>query len=874
MTTRRPVRRSAALSLAALVVSLATACSTATPPSVAVHERPDVAPALSSSADGTTVHVLDLTGVDTAELPSLPSPDTVPTDAASATPVPPPAAVVVPAATVAPAARSSQVPGPQDGQRADPDVLTGRMATTPFSVLGLTWDNTATLDGVVIRYRVRVHGAWTAWQGVQASDVAPDPGTPDASASGSRGGTDPIVAVGADGLQIWAQAEAGAVQHLKAVLVDPGPDRPAAGAATSGSTGVVREASSVRSAAMAQPTILTRADWGADESRRACTPDYSTSMVSAAVHHTASTNDYTAADVPGLIRGFYAFHTTPVAQGGRGWCDIGYNFLVDKFGRIWEGRAGSITTTVIGVHTGGFNSRTVGVAAIGDYSTTAPPAALLEGLSQIIAWKFTVLGILAGTSVTMTSGGGDSKYPVGTVVTFPTIYGHRDAQLTACPGQALYDQLPAIRTRVAQLADATVAASPRGSVDRLTGTLTTVSTGGWAYDRDSTGPVQVAISVDGAVVRVTADGSRPDVAAAFGVGADHGFDAQIPTGNGQHLVCLTALNLGDGHDVQLGCRLVQVLNRDPIGSLDTVAEQSPTALIVGGWALDPDTTAPISVHVYIDGVLASGFTANGSRPDVGAAFGDGDLHGFTQVYPVASGTHTVCVYAINVPAGPNPAIGCRTVSVVNRNPMGSLDTATAASPNAILVGGWALDPDTTAPIDVHTYVDGRLAGAVRADGSRPDVAAAFGDGAQHGFTQVYPATTGTHQVCVYAINVPSGANPAIGCRSVTVVNHDPFGSFDTAVGTSPTSVTVTGWALDPDTTAPIAVHAYVDGRFATAFTATDTRPDVAQLFGMGGEHGFRRVVPTTPGTHQVCLYAINAPTGPNPQIGCKTVTTS
>ncbi|MGV8910838.1 MAG: peptidoglycan recognition protein, partial [Propionicimonas sp.] len=358
-----------------------------------------------------------------------------------------------------------------------PQVLTAQLNTKPFTVLGVTWDRTAGLGAVVIRYRVRESGKWTSWSGVTASDAAPDPGTPDAR-SGSRGATDPIVAVNANGLQIWAETSSGRLSGIKAVLIDPGADPVGANVTNAGfQTAAVT--------APTQPSIVSRAEWGANESLKACSPDYSNSVVSAAVHHTASTNAYAASDVAGIIRGIYSYHTRAPSAGGQGWCDIGYNFLVDSFGRIFEGRAGGITSTVVGAHTGGFNAGTIGVSAIGNYATAAAPPAMVESISRLIAWKFSVHHILAGTSVRMVSAGGESKYPAGTAVTFPTIYGHRDAGLTTCPGQHLYDLLPSIRSRVASLSNESVAVSPLGVVDAYTGTSAGVGVKGWAFDPES-----------------------------------------------------------------------------------------------------------------------------------------------------------------------------------------------------------------------------------------------------------------------------------------------------------------------------------------------------------------------------------------------------
>ena len=131
---------------------------------------------------------------------------------------------------------------------------------------------------------------------------------------------------------------------------------------------------------------------------------------------------------------------------------------------------------------------------------------------------------------------------------------------------------------------------------------------------------------------------------------------------------------------------------------------------------------------------------------------------------------------------------------------------------AIVTSGWAIDPDTSAPIAVHAYVDAKGT-ALTADGSRPDVAAAFpGYGPAHGYSATLPASPGAHQVCVYGINSGPGGNTLLGCRTVVVPGGSPVGSLDVARLVPGVGVTVGGWALDPDTASSIAVHVYVDGR--------------------------------------------------------------
>ena len=114
------------------------------------------------------------------------------------------------------------------------------------------------------------------------------------------------------------------------------------------------------------PQIYSRADWGADERMRDCCVEYG-EVHAGFVHHTVNANDYTRREVPAILRGIYAYHTQ-----SRGWRDIGYNFLIDRFGRIWEGRYGGITMPVVGAHTLDYNENSFAASAIGNYETAQP----------------------------------------------------------------------------------------------------------------------------------------------------------------------------------------------------------------------------------------------------------------------------------------------------------------------------------------------------------------------------------------------------------------------------------------------------------------------------------------------------------------------
>jgi hypothetical protein len=311
--------------------------------------------------------------------------------------------------------------------------------------------------------------------------------------------------------------------------------------------------------------------------------------------------------------------------------------------------------------------------------------------------------------------------------------------------------------------------------------------------------------------------------------------------------------------------------RAPFGWLDSATSPSAGLISVRGWALDPDTTESINVHVYVDGTAIVALTANISRPDVGSAYRRGDNHGFSGALNVADGTHQVCVYAIDSAGGSNSRIGCASVTVINHVPLGSLESATSTSAGLVSVRGWAFDPDTTESINVHVYVDGTAVVALTANISRPDVGGAFGVGDNHGFSGAFTAANGTHQVCAYAIDSPGGNNPRIGCASVTVINHAPIGSLDSATSTTPGVISVRGWAFDPDTTESINVHVYVDGTAVVALTANISRPDVGGAFGVGDNHGFSGAFTAANGTHQVCVYAIDSWQGINSRIACQSV---
>ncbi|GAA2646748.1 peptidoglycan recognition protein [Streptomyces vastus] len=165
----------------------------------------------------------------------------------------------------------------------------------------------------------------------------------------------------------------------------------------------------------------------------------------AVVHHTAGSNSYTCADAPAVVRGIHAYHV-----GQLGWKDIGYNFLIDKCGTIYEGRKGGVDRPVLGAHAYGFNSQTTGIAVFGTYTSIAPSQAVLTAVAKLAAWKLDQYGVSPAGTTSLTAGADGTDYfhkswKLGAQLRLPAIHGHRDGYNTQCPGDQLYKKLPAIR---------------------------------------------------------------------------------------------------------------------------------------------------------------------------------------------------------------------------------------------------------------------------------------------------------------------------------------------------------------------------------------------------------------------------------------------
>jgi flagellar hook assembly protein FlgD len=300
--------------------------------------------------------------------------------------------------------------------------LAATSPTGPFQLVGIHWQGSGRLQ-----LRIRTSSGWSKWEPVREdADDTPDASSREArTMRGWRLGA-PVWVGRGQGLEVRA---IGRVTRARALTVQsPVSMVPLRSAAAAG-----------------MPRLVPRSGWQADESIVRAKPEYADTLRMAFVHHTAGTNTYTRLQAPAIVRAIEVYHVK-----GNGWNDIGYNALVDRFGTVYEGRAGGVDRIVIGAHAKGFNTGSFGIAVMGDFRTVDPPAAAVDALVRTLAWRLD-LGHVDPLSTFNGISSGNERFGPGIPVFLRAVSGHRDTGLTTCPGQRLYDLLPTVAKRVAAL---------------------------------------------------------------------------------------------------------------------------------------------------------------------------------------------------------------------------------------------------------------------------------------------------------------------------------------------------------------------------------------------------------------------------------------
>ncbi len=338
--------------------------------------------------------------------------------------------------------------------------LTGTPQRAPrFDLIGLDFGPAAHVH-VHAEVRARLgRGAWTPWTPVHDA-------------------TQPVWTGPADVFQVRETARAHPARRLRANLTRTGPAPRV----------LARAAKQVQ--ASGEPAIITRAEWGGDKLPPKQDPIYGTVQLGF-VHHTVTANTYGPEDSAGIVLGICRYH-----RDHNGWNDIGYQFLVDKYGQVFEGRAGGIDLAVVGAQAQGYNAVSTGVSCLGDYTSGPLTEAGVAAVAQLLGWKLSLHGVPTQGEVTVVSAGGETnRYAAGRKVTLQRISGHRDGDATACPGESLYAQLEDIRARASDAAVAVSALTIAAANTKLRYPDTTLNLTGSLRFADGTSPAEQAVTI-------------------------------------------------------------------------------------------------------------------------------------------------------------------------------------------------------------------------------------------------------------------------------------------------------------------------------------------------------------------------------------------
>lgn len=336
-----------------------------------------------------------------------------------------------PGASVAAGSRTFELTVPATATARDGWRTAALPAARGFDLLGARWRGPRADGEVELRVR-RANGGWSRWAHAHAGA--------------------PIWSGRAEAVQLRGARPVRGLR-VRLVAVD--------GARSAGAEAATAARRAARAAADGRPPIVPRAAWDPRGECRPRTPPRYGRVDFAVVHHTQSLAFYGPGQSAAMVLAICRFH-----RDGNRWLDVGYNLLVDRYGTVFEGRAGGVDQPVVGAQAGGWNTVSTGVAVIGSFTGAPPPAAAQRALARVLAWKLSLAGVPAqGTVLERSFGGDENRWRAGATVRLRRIVGHRDVDLTDCPGNAFYALLPGLRREVATLqpaAGSLLTISPHG----------------------------------------------------------------------------------------------------------------------------------------------------------------------------------------------------------------------------------------------------------------------------------------------------------------------------------------------------------------------------------------------------------------------------
>jgi N-acetylmuramoyl-L-alanine amidase len=400
-------------------------------------------------------------------------------------------------------------------------------APARFNLVGIHWRGAGS-----VQFRTRsMAGRWSGWvEAAPEAEDRPDKRSPERATSRGWKLGNPWWVGPSDRIEYRTR---GTVTRLRAWFV------------WSPAAGVPARTLQVAAA----PPIVPRSGWNADERIRRAGPSYAATLRLALVHHTAGANGYTAAQAPSIVRAIQLYHVK-----GNGWNDIGYNFLVDRFGTVYEGRYGGIQKNVVGAHAEGFNTGSVGVAVLGEYSSLAVAARARDSLANLLAWRLDLAHVDPASTQSFISGG-NARFAAGLPVFLRTVSGHRDTGFTDCPGTALYNLLTGIAGDVARIG------LPKLYAPLVSGTVP----GPVRFRARLSAQLPWSVEVYDATTTAVASGS------GFGTTVDWSWDASsFPPGSYTYAI----------------------RSEDSVTAAEGVIGGGDLSLAIGGLAADPETVSP------------------------------------------------------------------------------------------------------------------------------------------------------------------------------------------------------------------------------------------------------------------------------------------
>uniref|UniRef100_A0AAU2JUD7 N-acetylmuramoyl-L-alanine amidase n=1 Tax=Streptomyces sp. NBC_00049 TaxID=2903617 RepID=A0AAU2JUD7_9ACTN len=515
--------------------------------------------------------------------------------------------------------------------------------TKPFGLLGVSWtDPAAEVEGTIeARTRDAETGKWSKWITLEVAKAGLDGKRP-----GLRGATEPVWVGPSDGAEVRVGdgENAGALPAgMQLNLVDPGSVKsakkkkgdlaaePAAFAApaedpvppTPAEPPTTPPTVPGPTSTAPRPDVVSRVQWGADETLNDEGPIYllGGKVKAVFVHHTAVATPYECTESAAIVRSLHTYHVE-----SNGWRDLGYNFLVDKCGTVFEGRQGGVDQPVLGAHTYGWNAEAAGIAVIGDYTAAGASAEALDGVARIAAYKLGQYGGDMNGKTTLVAGATQknltgTNFTAGQSYPFASLSGHRDGYLTQCPGDALYPQLATIRA--ASPAAGLKITSVMGAAVREGVSFETPGpvTLGWETDTASAAVSTFDLLVDGKPVATTA-GTARSVSATLALGS-HELQIMATTSNGKVATSLPVTVLAEAKAITfvpvdpkrlmdtregLGVRAGKVGQGGvvtlPVAGVSGIPESGVTAVVLNVTATNP--TAASYVSVYPSGTVRSG----------------------------------------------------------------------------------------------------------------------------------------------------------------------------------------------------------------------------------------------------------------------------